>query len=101
MHNTGYGGSLSLDGKIAIGSSVTVIVFVMTSIACFIFGFLCHHWFSGKETTRRESALENLPQGPLYDNVLPTVPSQRNSETLSLELKENIAYGPINALCSY
>ena len=101
MHNTGSGGSLSHDGKIAIGSSVTVVVFVMTSILCFIFGFLCHHWFFRKEATRRESALENLPQGPLYDNVLPTVPSQHNSEVLKLELKENIAYGPVNALCSY
>ena len=86
------GASLSRDRKIAVASSVTV--FVVTSILCFTVGFLCRHWCPGKEAKRREvNVLENPSQGPLYDNVLP---NQHNSEIL--ELKENIAYGPINAV---
>ena len=91
MYNN-TGGPLSREEKIAVASSVTV--FVVTSILFFTVGFLCHHWCPGKEAKRREvSVLENLSQGPLYDNVLP---NQYSLEIL--ELKENIAYGPINAV---
>ena len=86
--------SLTQDGKIAVASSV--IVFIVTAILCFIFGFLCHHWCPGnfKEVKRKgANALDNLSQGPLYGNV---VSSWHNSE--ALDLKENIAYGPVNAL---
>ena len=81
-------GILSGDGKIALASS---IVFTMTSVVFFIIGFLCRHWCPRREAKRTEiNASENLALGPLYDDVLP------KSEVL--ELKENIAYGPIQQL---
>ena len=74
--------------------AASVIVFIVTAILCFIFGFLCHHWYPEKEVKRKGAgALGNLSQGPLYGNVLS---SQHNSDVL--ELQVNMAYGPVNAL---
>ena len=86
---------LSRDGKVAIASSVSV--FVVTSILFFIAGFLCRHFCQTIVNDKNEPEIqadcesENRPLGPLYDNVLL---NQHSSE--AVELKENIAYGPIN-----
>ena len=91
----------SRDGNVAIASSVSV--FVVTSILFFITGFLCRHFYqttdrsnNNKPEIRAECACEseNRPLSPLYDNVL--LNQHINSETV--ELKENIAYGPINPI---
>ena len=75
--------TLSRDGKIAVASSVTT--FVMASILFFIAGFLYGNFYQKKRSIR--------PSGqtriPYYDDV---VLQQREQE---LELKENVAYGPV------
>ena len=91
MPKTGV--KLSQEGKIAVASSVTV--FVVTAILFFTVGFLCRHWCARRKAKRTHSEIsapENLTLGSLYyDDVLP---KQHNMEVL--ELKENIAYGPIS-----
>ena len=86
----GPGGSLTNDGKIAVASTVTA--FVVGSVLFFIVGFLCGHFCrKEKQTTRsRTVSQRKKTQGaPYYDDV---VLKQHEQE---LELKENIAYGPV------
>ena len=90
---------LSGDGKIAVASSVTV--FTVASILFFIIGFLCGHFCQKKrKSSTRAAAGETVPPGgsggqtqtPYYDDV---VIQQSDQE---LELKENVAYGPIRSI---
>ena len=69
---------LSGDLKIAISTSITA--FVVGSILFFIIGFLCRHLYQ-TETVREI-------QGPTY---------YHNKPEQEIELKENVAYGPIQA----
>ena len=85
--------ALSQDGKIAVASSVTV--FTMASISFFIVGFLCGHFCQKKRklanTAAGETVLPGVATGgqtqiPYYDDVV---------LKREVELKENVAYGPI------
>ena len=76
-------------GLIAVASSVTV--FVVASILFFIVGFLCGH-FCRKERGKVDEAIpqSEKPQGtPYYDDVV-------LKQEQGLELKENVAYGPLS-----
>jgi hypothetical protein len=98
-------GLLSRDGEIAVASSVTV--FTVASILFFIVGFLCGH-FCLKKRKSSTAAGEAVPpagsegaaiseavtpagsgqtQTPYYDDVV--------LQQEEVELKENVAYGPI------
>ena len=74
----------------------SVIVFAVTSILFFTVGFLCGH-FCQKKRKSSATAAEAVPpmttggqtQIPYYDDV---VLQQCEQE---LELKENVAYGPM------
>ena len=84
------GSLLSEDGKIAVASSL--ITFAITSIVFFFLGYFCHHY--------RQNQKQILPTPmdittPVYENVLPTQDPERD-----MELKENIAYGPLIATTS-
>jgi hypothetical protein len=89
---------LSRDGEIAVASSVTV--FTVASILFFIVGFLCGHFCQKKRksstaagetvTPAGSEGSAGLTQTPYYDDV---VLQQREPD---LELKENVAYGPIS-----
>ena len=77
---------LSQDGIIAVSS---VITFAITSVVFFTFGYLCGRYRQKQEQTRPPPAKRPTPD-PVYEDVLPT----QNTEQ-DLELKENIAYGPV------
>ena len=79
------GSLLSEDGKIAVTSSL--ITFIISSIVFFIFGYFCHHCRQKQKRTRPVPVTNRTP---VYENVIP----EQNLEQ-DLELKENIAYGPI------
>ena len=90
---------MSRDGKIAAASSVTV--FTVASILFFIVGFLCGHFYQKKRKSSTAAAAdETVPPGgsgehiqtPYCDDV---VIQQSDQE---LELKENVAYGPIRSI---
>ena len=74
---------LSRDGKIAVASSVTV--FTMASILFFTVGFLCGNIFQKKRKITPDQAISSL-----YDTVQPKLCER------DLELKANVAYGPIH-----
>ena len=69
---------LSQDGKIAVASSITV--FIVASILFFVVGFLCVHFYQKKRKSTD------------HDNVQP------KQYELELELKANVAYGPIHVV---
>ena len=81
--------ALTQDGKIAVASSGTV--FIVASISFFIVGFLCGH-FCQKKRKQSSAASESVPsaggqtQIPYYDDVV---------LKQEVELKENVAYGPL------
>ena len=86
--------ALSLERKIAVTSSITV--FVVASVLFFTIGFMCGHFCQKKRKPSTAAAdLGTVPpsggqtQIPYYDDV---VLQQREQE---LELKENVAYGPV------
>ena len=74
--------------KIAVASSVTV--FVVTSIMLFTVGFLCGHFCQNKRKTAAGNVSHKKTLGtPYYNDVV----LQQHQQ--ALELKENVAYGPI------
>ena len=81
-------GPLSQEGKIAIASSVTVLV--VASILLFTIGFLCGNFYQRKRKTAVETSsvvsTGGQTQTPYYDDVV---------LKQEVELKKNAAYGQI------
>ena len=75
---------LSEDGKIAVASLIT---FIVSSIVFFIVGCFCHHYCQKQKQTPPISVMNRTP---VYENVIPEQTLEQD-----LEMKENIAYGPI------
>ena len=80
---------LSRDGQIAVASSVTV--FVLASTLFFIVGFLCGHFCRKEKKIAETVSSSGQAHAPYYDDV---VLRQHEQE---LELKENVAYGPVQS----
>ena len=80
---------LSRDGQIAVASSVTV--FVLASTLFFVVGFLCGHFCRKEKKIAETVSSSGQAHGPYYDDV---VLRQHEQE---LELKENVAYGPVRS----
>ena len=91
---------------IAVFSSITITVCVVSSIVFLFIGYGCG-WFGHKhkqsctisdrtkENARIEQSHDKLPQtpGPLYEELQPSMSTPECQDLV--ELKENIAYGPI------
>ena len=80
---------MSEDGKVAVASSL--ITLIISSIMFFASGYFCHHCRQKPQQT----SISTLPvpvksATPLYENVL-----LEQDPGQDLELKENVAYGPI------
>ena len=79
---------LSLDAKIAVGSSI--VIFVFSSVLFFVIGFVF-----GQFCQKRKQTTESLPPceattTPLYEDI--SLPQDSNQK---IELKTNVAYGPL------
>ena len=79
------GGYLSEDGKIAIGSSISV--FILTSSLFLFIGYLCGLYHHKLRQQPPPSVLANQPT-PVYEYVLPT-------DHHNLELNMNVAYASV------
>ena len=56
----------------------------------FTFGYLCCHYRKKQEQIHPSPPASKPTPGPVYEDVLPTQNTEKD-----LELKENIAYGPL------
>ena len=65
----------------------SLITFVISSIVFSIFGYFCHHY---RQKQKRTLPISVMNRTPVYENVI----LEQNLEQ-DLEMKENIAYGPI------
>ena len=66
----------------------SVSTFIITSIVFFTFGYLCRHYHHKPKQVLPVPVASAIP---LYENVLPDQPDTEQD----LELKENVAYGPV------
>ena len=65
----------------------SLITLIISSIVFFIFGYFCRHYH---QKQKRTLPIPVTNRTPVYENVIP----EQNLEQ-DLELKENVAYGPI------
>ena len=69
--------------------ALSVSTFIITSVVFFTLGYLCHHCHQKpKQTSTLSIPVKNIV--PLYENVIPEQDTEQD-----LELKENVAYGPV------
>ena len=76
---------------LAAAVSSTVVAVLIGFLFSFITGFACGHYF-GRKSKRSSSSL-NQPV-TLYEDVN-VLPSAMEHQEQHLELRENVAYGPI------
>ena len=75
-----------------MASSVTA--FIVGSVLFFIIGFLCgHFWRWEKKVTAGTVTEPEKIRAPYYDDIV--LKQQQQPE---LELKENVAYGPVHVM---
>ena len=77
--------SISNNGKIAVASSVST--FVIASIVFFSTGYFCRHY---RQKSKPALPIPVMNRTPVYENVVPEQDTEQD-----LELKENVAYGPV------
>ena len=92
--------------SIAVISSILIIMCVVSSTVCLFIGYACRFGHKSKQShtskvtsdpaeksaCHNERALLSQIQGPLYEELQPkSTPEHQDF----VELKENVAYGPI------
>ena len=91
-------------GVLARALSSTVIISLVTAIVTFIGGYLCGTHFKIKLRLLKEkpqdTAIAGLPsQAPEYEDIdAQPIPSAVKHQEQSLELKQNVAYGPSKSI---
>ena len=78
----------------AASISSTVIASLVIIVFSFITGFVCGHYFGQK--SKQTSSLLNQPVA-LYEDVSVLPSAVEHQEQPDLELKENVAYGPLKS----
>ena len=74
----------------------TVIVYISSSILIFIVGCACG-WCGHKHKAKGNTHSQAAP-GPVYEDLQPSTSMQGDpQEKATFELKENVAYGPIQS----
>ena len=82
------------DGNTVITAAVvsSIIVFILSSALFFFIGCVCG-WFGHKH---KQSAKTTTSQpAPVYEDLQPT--SMSENREITFELKENVAYGPVQS----
>ena len=78
----------------AVVSSIIVLVFSL--ILFFIIGCVCG-WYGHKYKTKQSDKTTHSQAAPLYEDLQPPMSMLGNREKMAFELKENIAYGPVQS----
>ena len=87
-HQLSYGGALTLTGVIC-----STVFFVVGTV----FGMLCSFLilrYKQSHANKNDQPAETQPPLPVYEDIHVSPPSTGNNKH-SIELKENVAYGPI------
>ena len=75
--------------------SSTVVAFLVISILIFAVGFVCGHYF-GRKSKQLSTETQDYPSAsqtvPLYEDVTSSAVEQQEG---GLEMRENVAYGPL------
>ena len=79
---------------VTIAVTSSLVVFIFSSTLFFIIGCVCG-WFGHKHKTKGSDMNTNSQPGPLYEDLQPSTSLPGDQEKVAFELKENIAYGPI------
>ena len=74
-----------------------IIVFILSSILFFIIGCVCG-WVGHKyKTCKKSDKTTHSRAAPLYEDLQPPTSMSGDWEKTAFELKENIAYGPVQS----
>ena len=72
----------------------TVVAYVSSSVLIFIMGCVCG-WFGHKYKAKGNTHSQATP-GPVYEDLQPSMSVLGDPrEKATIELKENVAYGPV------
>ena len=74
----------------------SIIVFILTSILFFLIGY-ASGWFCHKYKTYWSDKSTHSQAAPVYEDLQPSTSIPGDREKATFELKENIAYGPIQS----
>ena len=80
--------------RVAVISSI--IVFIFSAILFFFIG-CASGWFCHKYKTSRSDKGSHSQAAPVYEDLQPSASIPGDREKVTFELKENIAYGPIQS----
>ena len=74
----------------------SIIVFIVSSTLFFLIG-CASGWFCHKYKTSRSNKSSHSQAVPVYEDLQPSTSIPGDREKATFELKENIAYGPIQS----
>ena len=90
--------------ELVVAISSTVVVFLVISILMLIAGFACGYYLRGRKLSKKTSnnpgpisIASQQAAAPYYEDV-DVLPSAVKHQEQSLELKENVAYGPSKSM---
>ena len=74
----------------------SLIVFILSSTLFFIIGCVCG-WVGHKYKAKKSDKSTHSQAVPLYEGLQPPTSMSGDQERVAFELKENVAYGPIQS----
>jgi hypothetical protein len=74
----------------------SIIVFIFSSTLFFLIGCACG-WIGHKYKIKRSDKSPPSQAAPVYEDLQPPMSTAQDREKATFELKENIAYGPIQS----
>ena len=94
LSHTGIPSARQSQNAVTIAVTSSLIVFTFSSTLFFIIGCVCG-WFGHKHKTKGSDKSTHSQPAPLYEDLQPATSLPGDQKKVTFELKENIAYGPI------
>ena len=86
-----------MDGDVfTVAVISSIIIFILSSILFFFVG-CASGWFCHKYKTCRSDKGSHSQAAPVYEDLQPSTSTPGDRDKVTFELKENIAYGPIQS----
>ena len=81
---------------ITVAVILSIIVFIFSSTLFFFIG-CASGWFYHKYKTSRLDKGSHSQAAPVYEDLQPSISIPGDRDKVTFELKENVAYGPIQS----